>query len=242
MSEIKKGSLVGKLSEMFRLQDKLNENIGQNWKKNRTRKDFIRAIWAECSELMTSLSWKWWTIPDPRNIHIEVVDVFHFILSYIILDEGGVEKAADGKLTQMFVNGLKIGSTKDVDVERYVSDAQFKYLKNENDEAKRKIFLAEEIAKSFLDLNVEMGIYLFGVLVSETTTFDKFYLLYMGKNILNTIRQEKGYKTGTYTKKIGGMEDNIYLYEVISRVKTTKEIEEKLRKVFQDLEVVAMSE
>jgi len=231
-------STKAKIGKMLVIQNEVNIVIDPEWLKNRSKKDFIRAIWAECSELMASLEWKWWTVPDPRNIYIEIVDIWHFILSYIILDAGSVSDAKNNKLLDIFIEGLNFSRESDVNGEQYLSDSQYSYLLSEQDDTKKKVFLNEEIAKSFLNLHVEMGVFLFGVLVKEATSFDKFYLMYIGKSVLNKVRQEKGYKKGTYTKKIEGMEDNMYLYEIVSKAKDEKSLEKKIRKAMDKLQVV----
>jgi len=38
---------------------------------------------------------------------------------------------------------------------------------------------------------------------------------YVGKNVLNMFRQDKGYKSGTYKKVWNGREDNEYLVDII---------------------------
>jgi len=52
-------------------------------------------------------------------------------------------------------------------------------------------------------------------------------------NILNHIRQEYGYNTGTYQKVIGGLEDNKYLTQIIKQVKNEEELEKTTREAFE---------
>jgi hypothetical protein len=99
------------------------------------------------------------------------------------------------------------------------------------------IYLIERVAEKALKQDLNGVLFFFGMVVSEVFDFDKLYLLYIGKNILNHIRQEKGYKSGNYQKVIGGLEDNKYLLKVIKEVSSKDELEEKLRNVFDNLEV-----
>jgi dimeric dUTPase (all-alpha-NTP-PPase superfamily) len=78
------------LQEMFRLQEQLNERIGvrpksmneadqQTWVLN-----YARAMSQELAELVDSVPWKWWAryqTFDKQNARIEVVDLFHFLIS-----------------------------------------------------------------------------------------------------------------------------------------------------------------
>lgn len=41
------------------------------------------------------------------------------------------------------------------------------------------------------------------------------YELYLGKNVLNSFRQDNGYKEGTYQKEWNGVEDNVHMLEVL---------------------------
>lgn len=79
------------LREMFRLQEELNRRIGvrpaaemtdeerQKWVLN-----YCRAMSQEIAELTDSIPWKWWAkyqTFDIQNARVEVVDLFHFLIS-----------------------------------------------------------------------------------------------------------------------------------------------------------------
>lgn len=58
---------------------------------------------------------------------------------------------------------------------------------------------------------------------------DEAFAMYLGKNVLNTFRQNNGYKEGTYVKVWSGKEDNQYLTEIIRTLDMDDpEIDEKL--------------
>jgi dimeric dUTPase (all-alpha-NTP-PPase superfamily) len=79
-----------KLDELFRLQKQLNERIGvdtdrmtdaerQQWLLN-----YCRAMSQEIAELTDCVPWKWWAkyqTFDRQNARVEVVDLFHFLIS-----------------------------------------------------------------------------------------------------------------------------------------------------------------
>ena len=94
-------SFPHKLEEMFLLQKKLNDSTnGKNWELglNKFGKEinWLRCIHMEVAELIESTPWKHWkninSAPDMNNIHVELVDIWHFLMSYI-LQETNVPKA-----------------------------------------------------------------------------------------------------------------------------------------------------
>ncbi len=81
---------MDKLEEVFRLQRELNERIGvclddlSEEKKTEWVLNYTRAMQQEMSELIDSVPWKWWAKYqkyDEQNAKVEVVDLFHFLVS-----------------------------------------------------------------------------------------------------------------------------------------------------------------
>lgn len=78
------------LEAMFRMQAELNRRIGVDttalpeerqpeWILN-----FCRALQQETAELVDSVPWKWWAryqTYDRQNARVEIVDLFHFLIS-----------------------------------------------------------------------------------------------------------------------------------------------------------------
>ena len=78
------------LSELFRMQKLLNQRIGVNTDEMDDRQkaewilNYCRAITQEVAELTDSVPWKWWAKYqkfDEQNARVEVVDLFHFVIS-----------------------------------------------------------------------------------------------------------------------------------------------------------------
>jgi dimeric dUTPase (all-alpha-NTP-PPase superfamily) len=78
------------LRELFRLQRALNERIGvqtngmSDDEKIRWILNYCRALTQEIAELTDSVPWKWWAKYqkfDAQNARVEVVDLFHFLIS-----------------------------------------------------------------------------------------------------------------------------------------------------------------
>jgi dimeric dUTPase (all-alpha-NTP-PPase superfamily) len=76
--------------ELFRLQKMLNERIGVNTdqmseeEKTKWVLNYCRAMSQELAELTDSVPWKWWAKYqkfDEQNARVEVVDLFHFLIS-----------------------------------------------------------------------------------------------------------------------------------------------------------------
>ena len=78
------------LRELFRLQRSLNERIGvrtegmSEEEQTRWVLNYCRALGQEIAELTDSVPWKWWAKYqkfDAQNARVEVVDLFHFLIS-----------------------------------------------------------------------------------------------------------------------------------------------------------------
>lgn len=56
----------------------------------------------------------------------------------------------------------------------------------------------------------------FSCLYAIDMSFDELFQLYVGKNVLNMFRQDNGYKSGTYSKVWGDLEDNQHLTKILA--------------------------
>jgi len=81
---------MDKMDEIFQLQEQLNQRIGVNMSEmndeDRTKwiLNYIRAMQQELAELTDSVPWKWWAKYqdfDKQNARVEIVDLFHFLIS-----------------------------------------------------------------------------------------------------------------------------------------------------------------
>lgn len=79
-----------RLHELFRMQKALNERIGvqtdgmSEADKTKWILNYCRAMSQELAELTDSVPWKWWAkyqAFDEQNARVEVVDLFHFLIS-----------------------------------------------------------------------------------------------------------------------------------------------------------------
>ena len=204
---------MDKILLMLQLQAQLNESTnGEDWTKGVTKNgktiNWRRCIYMECAEMVDSFSWKHWKSinqePYWENLQIEVVDVWHFIMSLAIENysqtlRGGVEDLA--------LNISELPSFSTIDTQ----NAKFALQDEVIEKVENIIRLAleagelklEELISEFFDLAVMSGLDL-----------ETLYRLYVGKNILNQFRQDNGYKDGSYVKVWDGEEDNVVMKRI----------------------------
>jgi dimeric dUTPase (all-alpha-NTP-PPase superfamily) len=81
---------MDKLENIFDLQEQLNLRIGVDMKtmndEDRAKwiLNYVRAMQQELAELTDSVPWKWWANYqefDKQNAKVEIVDLFHFLIS-----------------------------------------------------------------------------------------------------------------------------------------------------------------
>ena len=70
---------------MLDLQNDMNSKVHADWRTQDF--EWYRAIWIECAELLDHYGWKWWKkqTPDVDQIALELVDIWHFGLSLMLL-------------------------------------------------------------------------------------------------------------------------------------------------------------
>ena len=81
---------LDQLRELWRMQKSLNQRIGvqtdgmDEAEKTKWVLNYCRAMTQEIAELTDSVPWKWWAKYqkfDEQNARVEVVDLFHFLIS-----------------------------------------------------------------------------------------------------------------------------------------------------------------
>lgn len=83
--------LMGDMLEtMFDMQKKLNKRVGvdtdtmDDEERAKWILNYARALGQELAELVDSVPWKWWAQYqhfDKHNAKVEIVDIFHFLIS-----------------------------------------------------------------------------------------------------------------------------------------------------------------
>lgn len=200
----KEKELTKMFKEMFELQMKLNNDTnGEEWIQGKTnlgkKINWFRCIYMECAELIDSFPWKHWkdinSEPNIQNAQIEVVDIWHFVMSQMIKDlgvEAAIQKA--------------IG-----DYQRFMN----KIIKDQDYRRTSLMETTEELMANALYGLINPVIFFKIIYKIETFSIEKVYTLYIGKNCLNKFRQDNGYQIGTYKKVWGEKEDNEVLKEIL---------------------------
>ncbi len=202
------------LAEMFRLQQKLNDDTnGIGWEKGYNKHNRIinwrRCITMECAELIDSFNWKHWKDiniePDWDNITIELVDIWHFVMSL------GLEYYKNRNLGTIDDLVAYVIDTKYFDefcTDSIAPDNEDSLAIINNIEHLMKDTLTQEnfykITDDFFMIAIECGL-----------SMDDLYKYYLGKNVLNGFRQNNGYKEGTYQKIWNGKEDNDVMMRIL---------------------------
>jgi len=191
------------IEQMFTLQNELNNHTnGEMWVDGLTKENrqisWYRCIYMEAAEAIDSFNWKHWkninVEPDWANIKVELVDIWHFVMSEAI-------RVGDPSYANQYE---EIDVAGDLDPEILLQtlekilalSAQAKIENNEN-------AIRETIDLFFVALS---GI---GMDTAE------LYKRYVVKNQLNTFRQQNGYKDGSYIKTWGEVEDNVVAFNIM---------------------------
>jgi dimeric dUTPase (all-alpha-NTP-PPase superfamily) len=207
-------SFPAKLEEMFLLQKQLNDNTNElNWELgiNKFGKEinWLRCIHMEVAELIESTPWKHWkninACYDIENIHIELVDIWHFLMSYI-LQETNVPKAVSLVNTHCIYEAVNID---DIDIKLVISESEkLSYISLAIQTSNMPAFNGVE---RFIDQ-------FFKCCKISGLSFTWLQKIYIGKNCLNKFRQDNGYKEGTYVKVWDGQEDNVVMMKILEKV------------------------
>lgn len=187
------------LSTMLSLQDKMNKKVNPQWLT--AGYQYLRAAMIESVEGIEHHGWKWWKAQqkDLPQLQMELVDIWHFALSAIIIDfEGDIEKSAS-----------TIGQQLELEQASVTFDG------NEYNFGEQHILDNLELMAGLCAAK-RFSVPLFIKIVEQAEmNSDELYRQYVGKNVLNFFRQDNGYKEGTYVKIWNGREDNEHLVEVL---------------------------
>ena len=171
---------------MLEMQDAMNTRVHPEWRSQGFQ--WYRAIWTECAELLDHHGWKWWKkqTPDMEQVKLELIDIWHFGMSILIVESGTSQELAE-QITAAF--DVKPSNLAFLDsVESFAADC-----------LTTKSFSTSRFAQ---------------VLQNAGMSLDELYRGYVGKNVLNFFRQDHGYKDGSYIKVWNGREDNEHLVDI----------------------------
>ncbi len=185
---------------MLTLQAQMNAKVNPDWIN--AAYPYLRAVVVEGAEAMEHHGWKWWKKQecDLQQLQMELVDIWHFTLSHILLETHGDQARA---LVQLLAEDLTTHLT--FDGKQYA------------------IASLDLIGKMELNIGLaaarRISIPLFAALLVDCQMdWKELFCQYVGKNVLNFFRQDNGYKQGTYRKLWGGREDNEHLVEIMGKL------------------------
>ena len=193
------------LATMLALQDAMNTKVNPQWLS--AGYSYLRAALIESVEAIEHHGWKWWKAQncDLAQVQMELVDIWHFALSHIIIEhDGDIPKAAKEIETELqHLNPIIVfdGVTFDVSKNTLV----------ENLELMAGLCVVKRFDMPLFVTIVEQA------QMTPTMLFEQ----YVGKNILNFFRQDHGYKEGSYNKVWQGREDNEHLVEIMAETNST---------------------
>lgn len=190
------------VSTMLSLQAGMNSKVDPDWVQ--ARYPYHRAVVIEASEAIEHHGWKWWKMQelDLPQLQMELIDVWHFLLSELLLQEEAdipaTARKLESELKQLSVEGL------------LVLDGQSYRLSELDLLRKLELLIAASVCR-----RVELALFS-SIMTDCQLSWQDLFRQYVGKNVLNFFRQDNGYKEGSYRKIWGGREDNEYLVDVIS--------------------------
>ncbi|MBT4653967.1 MAG: dUTPase [Thiotrichales bacterium] len=195
---------MNQIEQMFLLQKQLNdETNGEVWIKGYTKENreisWYRGIYMEVAEAIDSFNWKHWKNindePDWDNIRVELVDIWHFVMSESIRIED-----------QSYANKyLDMKAKDDYDIDALISLLEMMLKLSITSSIDKKVNNIREITDTFFTIISHLGI-----------DVEDLYKRYVIKNQLNTFRQKNGYKDGSYIKNWDGVEDNVIAFDIMN--------------------------
>jgi dimeric dUTPase (all-alpha-NTP-PPase superfamily) len=194
--------MMHQIKEMFNLQNSLNISTnGDDWRNGLTKEgnpiSWNRCIYMEAAEAIDSFPWKHWkdlnTDPDWVNLRVEVIDIWHFIMSQIILED-----------------------KMDIIDNFIISDPDSKPCKDDMLLILEDILIHSAMSSKTGESNIEQIASLFFTALSLAgMSVEDLYVSYIVKNQLNIFRQNNGYKEGTYIKIWDAIEDNVIALNIM---------------------------
>ncbi|KGD75092.2 hypothetical protein HA49_07435 [Tatumella morbirosei] len=196
---------------MLNLQDSINSVIDQTWREK--EHPWYRAVWTECAEMLEHVGWKWWkyTEQDIGQIHLEIVDIWHFGLSEMLMKED-VESISNSILLNFKNFTIK---TEENDIESLrASIENFALFTLKNKKFSKELFV--------------------NIMIKSNLNPLELFKMYVGKNTLNKFRQDHGYKTGEYIKVWEDQEDNVWLSKITAHIPPSDD--DYANKIYNSLE------
>lgn len=191
---------------MLTLQSRMNAKVDSLWVQKRF--PYLRAVLIEAAEAIEHHGWKWWKKQDCDlpQLQMEIVDIWHFLLSEILLQHQDDQALACAALLQATSESKHVTSLE--------FDAKTYHFKDLSLVAKLELLIGLATAR-------RVDIALFKSIMADCgLDWEALFKQYVSKNVLNFFRQDHGYKEGSYQKLWQGREDNEHLVELMDSLDT----------------------
>jgi dimeric dUTPase (all-alpha-NTP-PPase superfamily) len=197
---------AGMLAAMLELQDRMNKKIDHDWLAKRHA--YLRAVLVEATEALEHYGWKWWKqqSPDQAQLRIEMIDIWHFVLSEYLLRADGDKSAAVQTMLAEWTSDARLA----FDGTHYDLDTL---------DIRRQLELLAALA-AVRRLCLPLVARLFAACELPPAALFRDYV---SKNVLNHFRQDRGYKSGAYKKTWDGLEDNVHMAQLLDTLAATDE-------------------
>lgn len=186
---------------MLSLQAGMNSKVDPDWIA--ARYPYLRAVVIEGAEAIEHHGWKWWKKQDKdlAQLQMELIDIWHFLLSEILLENLGEETASLSQLMQALQHAQ--------------GDSHIDFDGKEIELASLGLIDKVELLIALSAVRrIELAVFE-AIMIECGMDWTALYCQYVGKNVLNFFRQDRGYKEGHYHKVWDGREDNEYLVEIL---------------------------
>jgi dimeric dUTPase (all-alpha-NTP-PPase superfamily) len=217
--------------ETVKMQTSFNNSVAPGWKgdKNNEKYNFWMAILDETVEVLGSKHWKWWKNNskmdevDWANVRVELIDLFHFILSLTIQQEN--EQLLLASLINLELNPKSILRSKEKD-DKFFEDFWNDFLSGV------QMKMLPIVAVKWVEFWYRAG-----------GNAEDLFKEYRVKNVLNKLRQKYGYGAKNTYKKMWPdvdsdkiVEDNVVAWKLAQKIPLdenfTKEFNKTLEKYY----------
>lgn len=189
---------------MLALQARMNRRIDPDWVN--AAYPYLRAVVVETAEAIEHHGWKWWKHQpcDWAQLQMEIIDIWHFLMSQLLLEHQGNETSA---LEPLMAAAASTPSRESLALDGH------RYRLDEATLLDKLQLLSATAAIGRVEL------VLFAATMADCgLDWPELFRQYVGKNVLNFFRQDHGYKEGHYCKIWDGREDNEHLLEVMQEL------------------------
>ncbi len=189
---------------MLSLQSSMNDRVDENWVQ--ARYPYLRAVAIEGAEAIEHHGWKWWKQQnkDLPQLQMELIDIWHFVLSEILLRSAH----SDIDPHQALKEAMEATNEK-ASIE---FDGKSYKLVELDLLGKLELLIALSVVR-----RIEIGLFA-SIMADCDLDWTDLFRQYVGKNVLNMFRQDHGYKEGSYQKIWQNREDNEYLVEIMHKL------------------------